>query len=441
MRYSISELEDFCQSVLEQAKALGATEAEVSASCDVGFTASARLGAVENIEHHQDYGIGLTVYVGKKTGTASTSDLSPKAVSALVNKAVAIAKYTQDDSYNGLADVDWLATSIPDLSLDHPWHITPAEAIERALVCEQQALAYDPRITNSEGVTIDTGRSLSVYANSHDFHGGYQKTLHHASCSMVAVANDAMQRDSDYTVARDTADLLDLNAMAESAAQKTVQRLGTRKISTCKVPVIIRADLARGLWRTLTHAMSGSAIYRHSSFLEGKLQQRILPEFLTLSQRPHLLKGLASEPFDDDGVATQDMDFIHNGVFNSYIMGTYSARKLGMRSTGNAGGVQNILVSHGDKDLEQLCREMGKGLLVTEMIGQGINLVTGDYSRGAFGFWVENGIIQHPVEGITVAGNLNDMFANIVAVGNDIDKRGSIQSGSILLAEMTIAGE
>lgn len=441
MRYTLNELENFCQVVLEQAKKEGATDAEVSASCDLGFTAQARLGAVETIEHHQDYGIGLTVYLGQKTGTASSSDLSTDAINAMVTKAIAIANYTQDDPSAGLADKAWLATTIPDLSLDHPWDITPAEAIELALACEQHALNYDARIKNSEGVTIDTSRDLSVYANSLGFQGGYYKTLHHASCSLVAMAHDAMQRDSDYTIARHFSDLTDLNQMAETAAAKTVQRLGARKIATCKLPVIIRADLARSFWRTLLQAMSGSAIYRHASFLEGKLAKRILPEFITLSQRPHLLKGLASEPFDDDGVATQDRDFILQGIFNSYIMGTYSARKLGMQSTGNAGGTQNILVSHGDKNLTDLCRDMGKGLLVTEMIGQGVNLVTGDYSRGAFGFWVENGVIQHPVEGITIAGNLNDMLANLVAVGNDIDTRGSIQTGSVLLAEMTIAGD
>ncbi|MDQ2993435.1 MAG: metalloprotease PmbA [Pseudomonadota bacterium] len=441
MKYSRHELEDFCQSVLMQAKQLGATDAEVSASCDVGFSASARLGAVENIEHHQDYGLGLTVYVGQKTGTASSSDLSSTAVSALVSKAIAIAKHTQDDPFNGLADEAWLATSIPDLSLDHPWSITPQEAIELAIACEQHALDYDPRITNSEGVSFNTGRELLVYANSRNFKGGYHKTMHQASCSVVAKVGDSMQRDYDYTIARDANDLMDLQRMAEHAAEKTVQRLGATKINTCKVPVILRADMARSVWRSLLQAISGSAIYRHASFLEEKLGQRILPEFVTLSQRPHLLKGLASEAYDDDGVATRDIDFIHEGVFASYIMGTYSARKLGLRSTGNAGGNQNILITHSDKDLNTLCREMGKGLLVTEMIGQGINIVTGDYSRGAFGFWVENGIIQHPVEGITIAGNLNDMLANLVAIGNDVDIRSAIQTGSILLAEMTIAGE
>ena len=250
-----------------------------------------------------------------------------------------------------------------------------------------------------------------------------------------------MQRDSDYTVARDPNDLWDFHAVAESAARKTVRRLSGRKMSTSKVPVIFHADLARGLWRQLFNAISGSAIYRQASFLSGKLNQQILPDFVTLTQQPHLPKGLGSVPFDDEGVATEDRQFVAAGVLRSYLMGSYSARKLGLRSTGNAGGLQNILVCHSDQDLATLCKTMGTGFLITELMGQGVNLVTGDYSRGAFGFWVENGEIQYPVEGVTLAGNLADMLLNLVAVGNDIDTRGTIQTGSILLHEMTLAGQ
>jgi PmbA protein len=441
MKFTGSELADICHQVLTQSKKIGASDAEASASCDAGLDMSVRLGAVENVEHYQNQSLSLTVYVDKKTGSASTTDLSAKAIAMVVQKAVTIAQQTQNDPCTGLADPELLAKTIPDCDLDHPWEITLPELISKAIECEALAMAQDPRLSNSDGVSIDTGRRISAYANSLDFSGYYASSLHQASCTVVAKEQGQMQRDGDYTVARDAKDLLAFQHLAENAAQKTLRRLGARKVNTCKVPVIFHHELARGLWRQLFSAISGSAIYRQASFLAGKLDQPILPNFITLSQKPHILKGLGSAPFDDDGVATHDRDFVADGILRSYLMGTYSARKLGLKSTGNAGGLQNCFVTHSDQDLAALCKTMGTGFLATELIGSGVNLVTGDYSRGAFGYWVENGVIQHAVEGITLAGNLSDMFLNLVAVANDIDTRGSLQTGSVLLHEMTLAGQ
>jgi PmbA protein len=441
VKFSGAELADLCATVLAQAKALGASSAEASASCDAGLDLSVRLGAVENVEHHQNQGLSLSVYIGKKTGSASTSDLSPHALAMTVKKAITIAEHTQEDPYAGLADPTRLAKTIPDCDLDYSWDLALPDLITKAIDCEAHALAVDPKISNSEGVSISTGRRLSAYANSDDFSGYYPSSVHHVNCTLLAKEQGQMQRDSDYTVARDPKELWDLHAVAESAARKTLRRLGGRKMTTSKVPVIFHADLARGLWRQFFNAISGSAIYRQASFLAGKLNQPVLPDFVTLTQQPHLPKGLGSAPFDDEGVATEDRQFVAGGVLRSSLMGSYSARKLGLRSTGNAGGLQNILVCHSDQDLAALCKTMGKGFLVTELIGQGVNLVTGDYSRGAFGFWVENGEIQYPVEGVTLAGNLADLLLNLVAVGNDIDTRGTIQTGSVLLHEMTLAGQ
>lgn len=441
MKFTGSELATLGEHAITYAKRTGATSAEVSISCDAGFDVSVRLGAVENLTHHQDQSLSLTVFINQKTGSASTSDLSLSSVEMAVQKAITIAQHTQEDSAAGLADPQELAKDTLDCDLDHPWAISPADAIAKAIECEAFALSSDPRISNSDGVRFDTGRRLSTYTNSHGFSGFYASSLHQVSCSLVAKEQGQMQRDSDYTLARDANDLVDLHKMAENAARKTCARLGTRKIKTCKVPVIFHAELARGFWRHLFAAISGSAIYRQASFLADKLNQPILPSFITLTQKPHIPKGLGSAPFDNDGVATQDRDFVANGVLRSYLMGTYSSRKLGLKTTGNAGGLQNCFVTHSDQNLAALCKTINTGFLVTELIGQGVNMVTGDYSRGAFGYWVENGEIQYPVEGVTLAGNLVDLFSHLVAVGNDIDTRSSLQTGSILLHEMTLAGE
>jgi len=441
VKFSGPELLNLCEQVLAQAKTLGATSAQAHASCDTGLDLGVRLGAVENVEHHQNQGLSLSVYIDNKKGSASTADLSAQALTMTVKKAITIAQHTQEDPFAGLADPAQLATTIPDCEMDFSWDLSLAELIEKAIDCESHALAVDSRITNSEGVGISTGRKISAYANSDQFSGSFPVSLHSLSCTLVAKEQGQMQRDMEYTIARDPKDLSDFHAVAEKAAKKTVQRLGGRKMATTKVPVIFQAELARGLWRQLFNAISGSAIYRQASFLAGKLDQAILPDFLTLSQQPHLQKGLASLPFDDEGVATEDRDFVRDGILRSYVLGSYSARKLAMKSTGNAGGIQNIIVSHSTQNLADLCKTMNTGFLVTELIGQGVNLVTGDYSRGAFGYWVENGEIQHPVEGVTLAGNLAHMFLHCVAVGNDVDTRGTIQTGSVLLDQMTLAGQ
>jgi PmbA protein len=436
-----AKLQQVVHEMLARAKSSGAEQAEVSASMGSGFNVEVRMGDVESIEYHDDQSIYLTVYCGQAQGTASTVDIRAEAIESTVRAAIEIAKSTQADPCNGLADRSMLAFHYPDLDLFHPWSITPEEAVERALHCETRARNADKRITNSEGVSFSTGQTFYVYGNSEDFIGFYPSTEHHMSCSLIAKEQQDMQRDYSYTVAIDPQDLVSGNALADEAVEKTVKRLQPRSLKTCRVPVIFSAEVARGLMGHFVQAISGHSLYRDLSFLCGKMGEKIFPAWMQVREEPHMLKAIGSQAFDEDGVATQAKHFIKDGCLISYALGVYSARKLGMHSTGNADGVHNLIVEPGEEDLVGLVKQMQRGLLVTELMGQGANIVTGDYSRGAAGFWVENGIIQYPVHQITIAGNLKEMFGNIVAVGKDVDIRGNIRTGSILLEEMTLAGE
>jgi len=364
-------------------------------------------------------------------------------VAETVSKACDIARYTAEDESAGLADPEELARDIPDLDLDHPWEISPEEAVECARACEAAGRVVDTRITNSEGATVGSHRGVRVYGNSHGFLAGYPSTSHSVSCVLLAQAGEDMQRDYWYSSTRDAADLESAESIGKKAGERAVARLGARKIATRKSRVMFAPEVARGLIGHFLGAVRGSSQYRKSSFLLGAAGQQIFPSFVGLSERPHIRKGLGSSPFDGEGVATRDRELVRDGVLEGYILGSYSARKLGLRTTGNAGGTHNLLVESktGGVPIEALMREMGSGLLVTELMGQGVNGVTGDYSRGASGYWVENGQPAYPVHEITIAGNLKEMYRNIAAIGSDVDTRGGVRVGSILLSEMTIAGD
>ncbi len=435
------QLEQMVEDLLAEAKSQGASAAEAGVSKDIGLSVSVRMGEVETIEHTRDRGLGVTVYFGHRKGSASTSDFSSDAIRETVRAACNIARYTTEDPCAGLADAALMATEKPDLDLYHPWNIEVDQAIATGLECESSARSLDPRITNSEGATLNSHDGLQVYGNSHGFIGGYPSSRHSLSCAVVGQQGDSMQRDYWYTVARAAGELEAAADVGRKAGERTLTRLGARRISTRQAPVVFQAEMAVSLLRSLIGAISGSALYRHSSFLLDHLGRQIFPEFVRVHENPLLSGGLSSAPFDSEGVTTRAKNFIDRGILESYVLGSYSARKLGMQSTGNAGGVRNLAIQPGELDLDGLLGEMGKGLLVTEMMGHGINMVTGDYSRGAAGFWVENGEIQFPVEEITIAGNLKQMFAGLAAVGKDEERRGSIRTGSWLLEPMTIAGE
>ncbi len=433
--------QELASDILKQAKAQGASSAEVGVSSSDGFSVTVRLGEVETVEYNRDKGVGITVFFGQRKGSSSTSDMSPDAIKAAVSAACHIAKLSGEDNCAGLADPELLAKDYPDLDLYHPWSIDPEQAIELATQCEAQARAFDKRIINSEGASVASHQGVNVYANSHGFSGGYLSSSHSFNCALVAQDSLGMQRDGSYTVARDPSCLESIAAIAKEAGERTVKRLGARRVKTCQVPVVFHADVARGLIGSFLSAISGGNLYRKASFLVDQLGQSIFAKQVHIYQRPHIPKALGSSPFDAEGVATYDNDLIKEGLLQNYILSSYSARKLGMRTTGNAGGAHNIFINTSDKDLNGLLQLMGTGLLVTDVMGQGVNIVTGDYSRGATGFWVENGIIQYSVEEITIAGNLRDMYQQLVAVGSDIDRRGYIQTGSILIERMMVAGE
>lgn len=426
--------------ILQYAKQLGASEVETSISKAQGFSVTVRLGEVDTIEHDQDKGLAINVYFGKRLGSTSTNDLAQKSIKLAVEKACDIARYTEDDPYSGLADAKLMAYDYPDLDLCHPWDITIEQAIDLAKQCEAIGMAYDKRITNSEGVSIDAHTYSSIYGNSHGFIGGYPTSVNRISCCLLASQNNSMQRDYDYTVARSAKDLEAITILGKHAAEKTVLRLGAKTLATQQSPVIFAADIAKGLLATFISAISGGNLYRKSSFLLDQLNQQIFSDFIQIDERPHLIKGLGSAPFDNEGVKTYAKDFVKNGILQNYALGTYSARKLNMQTTANAGGVYNLFINANAKGSE-LFKLMNKGLYVTELMGQGVNIVTGDFSCGAFGYWIENGELQYPVAGITIAGNLKNMFLDIIAVGDDIDQRGSINTGSILIKNMTIAGQ
>ena len=436
----LDSLKQITQDVLKLAKTAGASAAETETSFGSGQNVSVRLGETETIEYNRDKGVSLTVYFGQQKGNASTSDLSPQALKDTVEAACNIAKYTAKDEFCGLADAALMATDIPDLDLNHPWHISVDDALEMAKRCESAALAVDKkRITNSEGAGISTSAGVFAYANSHGFVGGYASTRHSMSCSVIAGEDDAMQRDYWYTSARDFADMESAEYVGKLAGERTIRRLGARPMQTGNYPVLFEAPLASGLISSLIGAISGGSLYRKSSFLLDSLGKSIASSLLNIDELPHIKKGNASSPFDSEGVATKSRKLVQNGVLQGYVLGSYSARKLGMQTTGNAGGSHNLIVQSTGQNFADLLKKMGTGLLVTEVLGHGLNMVTGDYSRGAAGFWVENGVIAYPVEEITIAGNMADMLKNIVAIGSDVNKNSSKQTGSILIEKMTVA--
>ena len=438
---SADDLSRLVERALAEASAIGATAADVGVSVDTGLSVTVRLGEVETLEHHRNRAMGITAYVGQRKGSASTGDLSWTAIADTVRKAVAIARYTAEDPYAGLPDPAWLVTDIPDLSLSHPWGIDAEGAIELAQACEAAALAVDPRITNSEGATVSAHGAHRVFGNTHGLIAGYPSSYASISCVVMGQQGDQSERDYWYSTSRDPAELESPESIGRRAAERTAARLGARRIGTTRVPVLYVPELARGLLGHFLGANRGGAQYRRSSFLLDAAGETIFPSFFSLSERPHLPRALGSAPFDAEGCQTRDRELVRAGVLDGYILDTYSARKLGLQTTGNAGGVHNLLVHAGTDDFAALIRRMGRGLIVTELMGQGVNGVTGDYSRGATGFWVEGGEIVHPVNEITIAGNLRQMYRDLVAVGNDIDRRGSVQTGSLLIAEMTVAGE
>jgi PmbA protein len=438
----IAQLQDVVSFALDEARRRGASQAAADASTNKGLGVTARLGEVETVEYQRDRGLGVTVYFGQRKGSASTADLGKQAVRDTVEKACTIARFTAEDPYAGLVDPEAMARDIPDLDLDHPWTLSPEEAIEIARRCEAAGLAVDSRITNSEGASVNSQRHIGVHGNTLGFLAGTTGTSHSISCSLIAQHGEEMQRDYWYSSTRDAADLDAAELIGRRAGERAVSRLGSRKLTTRKAPIAYSPDMARGLFRHFIGAIRGASQYRKASFLLNAAGEEIFPTFLQMQERPHILKGLASAPFDGEGAATHDRDLVRNGVLQGYVLGSYSARKLGLKTTGNAGGVHNLIVAAPGKalDTESFLQRMRTGMLVTEMMGQGVNGVTGDYSRGASGFWVEDGAIAFPVHEVTIAGNLRQMYRDIIALGNDVDVRGGIRTGSVLVGEMTIAG-
>lgn len=439
----LNTLKQITQDVLKIAKRAGASSAETEVSFGTGQNVSVRMGEAENIEYNRDKGMSVTVYFGQQKGHASSSDLSAQALEDSVQAACNIAKYTAKDDFCGLADADLMAVEIPDLDLYHPWDLSVDEAIELARQCEAAAFAVDKkRITNSEGAGVSISEGVFAYANSHGFVGGYPSSRHSISCSVIAESGgkqNGMQRDYWYSNARDMRDMDSAEYVGRLAGERTVRRLNPRAINTCQVPVLFEAPLATGLISSLVSAISGGSLYRKSSFLLDSLGKQITSPILNIEELPHLSKGLASSVFDSEGVATKSRKLLENGVLQGYVLSSYSARKLGMQTTGNAGGSHNLIVQHTNHRFSDLLKLMGTGLLVTEVLGHGLNMVTGDYSRGAAGFWVENGLIAYPVEEVTIAGNMKEMLNQIVAVGDDVFKQNSKQTGSILIEKMTVA--
>jgi PmbA protein len=439
--YSHERLRELAQSVLDHARKQGASACETDVSEGIGQSVTVRRGEVETIEYNRDKGIGVTVYFGTRRGHASTSDFSAEAVRATVEAAVSIARFTAEDPCAGLPEAGLLAKGSMDLDLFHPWDLPVEEAIDLARRCEQAACAVSPLITNSEGASVSAQQSHFISANSLGFMDGYATSRHYLSVAPIAGKGRDMERDDWYSGHRDPKDLAAPEAIGDYAARRALSRLKAKKLKTCQVPVLLEAPLASGLISSFVHAVSGGSLYRKSTFLVDSLGKQVFPSFMRIDERPHLKKGLASSPFDDDGVATRDRSVVEGGVVQGYFLSTYTARKLGMPTTGNAGGSHNLIIHPSvDLDFRGMLKMMGRGLLVTELLGHGINYLTGDYSRGAAGYWVEGGEIAYPVHEVTIAGNLKDMFSGIVAVGNDTLVRGSKQSGSILIDHMTVAG-
>lgn len=439
--HALPGLREKVERIIEEARRQGASASEVSVSMEQGLSTTVRQGEVETVEFNRDQGFGITLYVGQSKGSASTTGSGDEAIRETVAAALAIARHASQDEFAGLADATLMARELPDLDLYHPWSITPEQAIEQALSCESAAFDFDARIRNADGTSLNTHQGCQAYGNSNGFIGGYCSTRHSLSCVMIAESEGQMQRDYFYDVNRIGEALIDPRTIGRRAAERAVRRLGARPIPTCEVPVLFAPELATGLFSHFIAAISGGNLYRKASYLEDALGQTLFPEWLSLDERPHIPRALGSASYDGDGLATYAKPFVENGRLISYVLSTYSGRKLGMPSTANAGGVHNLFVSHGEEDQAALLRRMGRGLLVTELMGQGLNLVTGDYSRGAGGYWVENGEIQFPVQEVTIAGNLRDMFRQIVAIGCDIETRGNVRTGSVLIERMMVAGK
>ncbi|OED41077.1 metalloprotease PmbA [Endozoicomonas sp. (ex Bugula neritina AB1)] len=435
-----ARLKALTEEILSEASTQGADACEVGVSLDAGLSASVRMGDVETVEFNRDQGFGITVYIGKKKGSASTSDASHEAIKETVRAAIDIASYGSEDPYAGLADAELMAKGLPELDLYHPWGINAEEAIDLAVTCENAGREYSDKITNSDGASVNTHQGCRVYGNSHGFIGSYVSSRHSLSAVLIGTQGEEMQRDYWYTLGRASTDMEDAALVGRIAAERTLARLGGRKVPTGEVPVLFAPEVASGLISHFLGAISGGSLYRQASFLIDHLGKPIFPDWMRIHEQPHLKKGLGSASFDNDGLATRAKDIVSEGILQSYLLSTYSGRKLGMPSTGNAGGVYNLFVESSAEGHDALLKQMGTGLLVTELMGQGVNTVTGDYSRGAGGFWVENGVIQFPVSEVTIAGNLKDIYQNIVAVGNDVDRRGNVQTGSILIEKMKLAG-
>ena len=425
---------------LEMAQKGGASHAEAGLSVSQGLSVAARMRAVETIEHQQDNGLGISVYFGQHKGSASTSNLDSEAIRKTVEAACNIAKYTSEDPCTGLADFELMAQQFADLDLYHPWDISPEEVIELALECETAALDFDEKIVNSEGASVDLNAGVSVYGNTHGFLQAEHKTRHSISCSVVGESDGSMQRDYWYEISRNPDHLGTARAVGIKAAERTMKRLDAHKLKTQQAPVLFVPEIARSIVGHFTAAINGSAQYRKASFLLDAIDTKIFPDFLQLTEYPFEAQALGSANFDSEGVSVKQSALVRDGVMQSYLLDSYAARKLGLQSTGHGSGVHNLTLQDTGKTFDECIKLMHRGLLVTELMGHGVNTVTGDYSRGAAGFWVENGEVQFPVEEITIAANLKDMFQGIVEIGNDLDRRGNIRTGSILLDTMTIAG-
>ena len=433
------QLEELASRILDEAKRQGATAAEVSASDDIGLSVAVRKGELETVEFNKDRGFGITVFLGQRKGHASTSDAGKAAIEDTVRAALNIAKYTAEDACNGLAEATLMASELPYLDLHHPWQLDVPQATELALEAEAAALGFDKAIVNSEGARVATQGGCRVYGNSHGFIGAAYGTRHSTSCAVIAADSQGMQSDYWYTIGRDPAELQAPAAVGREAGRRAVARLGRRAIKTGKCPVLFAPPMAAGLIGHLLAALGGAAQYRKESYLLDGVGRRVMASGMTLAEHPLRRKGIGSVAFDGDGVATRSKSFVADGVAQSYILGNYSAKRLGLATTGNAGGVFNLDVQAETRGVAELMREMGSGLVVTSLMGQGVNLVTGDYSRGAGGVWVANGEPQHPVDEITIAGNLDDIFKGIAGCGDDVDRRTNIRTGSLLVQEMTVA--
>lgn len=438
---SDAELTDLVEHALRFACECGATSAEASASVGVGLSVNVRRGEVDTLEHERDRHLGVSVYFGQRQGSASSADFSAASVRATVEAACSIARHTSEDPAQGLADPALLATRFPELELFVPWDLEPDRAIDLARECEAAALDTDSRIVNSDGASVSSNAAVRAYGNSHGFMGVIRRTRHGASCVVIAEDEQGMQRDYWYTVNRHPGRLDSMESVGRTAAERTVSRLGSRRLGTRQTPVLYTPPVAQGLLSHLVGAVSGGNLYRRASFLLDHLGKPVFPDHVTIAEHPYLKGAMGSSAFDNEGVQTRDRVLVDGGILQGYVLDSYSGRKLGMETTGNAGGVSNLTMTPGDLDFQGLLREMGTGLVVTELMGQGVNLVTGDYSRGASGFWVENGEIAYPVQEITVAGNLRDMFGALSAIGADVDDRGNIITGSLLIDGMTVAGE